>query len=439
MSELLGRSFLRALFHAGQRYLRAPAGDGSIEDAVSALVGAAEVLTAGRDEVVLTIQDDAFFLGTDMLPHASLEFNGMLRDMQARRIESVTVLSGATRDDLADLAALVSGHRTDIPAEGTVRLNERPHRSDELEVRPVSDLRRSYADSLDTLRSVSREGRLHLSDVTGVVEGFLDGGAADAGSSLLMATIHNHDEMTFYHSVNVCLLSLAMGRFAGLHREQLVDLGVGALLHDIGRVVIDESALHNPGRLTNEDWAQVRLHPQEGALAIMAATGRGQELAAAVALEHHVRMDGTGYPDMGGRRPHLYSRIVAIADAYDAITSYRPYRPARTPNEALRVLLEGAGTAHDGDLLRVFIEMMGIYPPGSLLRLTDDRVVMVTANDDGARLGVEVRAADGTLSDDPVVVSLDDVDVAAQLLPDEAAVDPGSLLEAVEQTDRAER
>lgn len=439
MSELLGRSFLRALFHAGQRYLRAPSGDASIDDAVSALMGAAEVLTAGRDEAVLTVSQDAFYLETLMLPHASLEFNGMLRDMQQRRIESVTILPGATREDLADLAALVSGHSTDIPAEGTVRLNERPHRPGELEDKPVSELRRTYADSLDTLRSVSREGRLHLADVTGVVEGFLDGGGADAGSSLLMATIHNHDEMTFYHSVNVCLLSLATGRFAGLSRHHLVQLGVGALLHDIGRVVIDESALNNPGRLTNEDWAQVRLHPQEGALAIMAATGHGQEIAAAVALEHHLRADGSGYPDLGGRKPHLFSRIVAIADAYDAITSYRPYRPARTPNEALRVLLEGAGTVHDGDLLRVFIEMMGIYPPGSLLRLADGRVVMVTSNEGGSRTGVEVRGSDGALSDPPVVIDLDEAEVAAQLLPDEAAVDPGSLLETVEQGDRAER
>src|SRR3972149_6534092 len=106
---------------------------------------------------------------------------------------------------------------------------------------------------------------------------------------------------------------------------------------------------------------------------IMAASGPGQELAAAVALEHHVRVDGGGYPSLKGRRPALFSRMVAIVDAYDAITSYRPYRPARTPNEALRVLLDGAGTIHDPDVLRLFIEMMGHYPPGSLLRLAPGR------------------------------------------------------------------
>lgn len=438
MSELLGKSFLRALSHAGHQMER-NATDSGIEDAVTALQSAAEVLTAGSGEAVLSVVGDAFYLGRKMLAHASTEFDAMLRDFKERRIDSVTILSGATRNDLSDLAALVAGLSDDLPAEQTVRLNDRHMRPSDLEVRPMHGLRRSYSFSLDTLRGVSRDGSLHLGGVMEAVDEFIDGGAVDAGSSLLLSTVQNHDEVTYYHSVNVCLLSMALGRFAGFDREQLRLLGLGALLHDIGRVIVDEAALHNPGRLSNEDWAQVRLHPQEGAATIMAAAGTGQEIAAVVALEHHVRLDGSGYPDLGGKVPHLFSRVVAIADSYDAITSYRPYRPARTPNEALRVLLEGAGHKYDADLLRLFIQMTGEYPPGSLLRLADGRIAMVTEAGEGVRGGLVVCSADGETLETPELVDLIDVEITAQVLPEEAGVDPGSLLESVEHDTRARR
>jgi len=438
MSELLGRTFLRALSHVGQRIRRA--GDEDLKEAaITALADAAEVLTAGPGEAVISIAADAFYLDRQMLANASTEFHTLLTSMKQRKIDSVTIQKGATRRDLADLAALVAGLSTDLPAEGTIRINERTMSTSDLDIRPMSGLRRTYAESLDTLRGVSTSRTLQLGEVLDVVDGFIAGGATDAGSSLLMATVQNHDEITYYHSVNVCLLSMALGRFVGLSKEQIRLLGLGSLLHDIGRVVVDEAALLREGRLSNEDWAQVRLHPQEGALAIMAASGPGQEFAAAVALEHHARMDGGGYPDLHGRRPSLFSRIVAIIDAYDAITSHRPYRPARTPNEALHVLLGGAGKAHDADLLRLFIEMMGHYPPGSLLRLPGGEVVMVIPSDDPAGSAVVVRERDGTAVERPRPIPFAPGDVVAQLLPDEAGVDPGSLLEVLEQGEHAGR
>lgn len=438
MSELVGMSFLRALFHAGQQMV-AGTSESGMEDAITALESAAEVLTAGSGEVVLSVVGDAFYLDRKMLAHASTEFDAVLRDMKKRKIDSVTIYAGASRRDLGDLAALVAGVSDDLPAERTVRLNERTLRPSDLEVRPMHGLRRSYAFSLDTLRGVSREGSLHLGGVMEAVDEFIDGGAADPASSLLLSTVQNHDEVTYYHSVNVCLLSMALGRFAGFDLEQTRLLGLAALLHDVGRVIADEPTLHSSGRLTNEDWARVRLHPQDGAATIMAASGTGQEVAAVVALEHHVRLDGSGYPELGGKMPHLFSRIVAIADTYDAITSFRPYRPARTPNEALRVLLEGAGRKYDADLLRLFIQMTGEYPPGSLLRLEDDRIALVTEAADGARGGLIVRDAAGELLETPEAVDLGGIPIAAQILPEEAGVEPGSLLEAMEHDPTPQR
>ncbi|MBN2114596.1 MAG: HD domain-containing protein [Acidimicrobiia bacterium] len=432
MSELVARGFLRALFHAGQCLLRHPPTHDAVEDAITALQRAAEVLTSGQPEVCLTVGKEAFFLGPRLLPHASIEFHGMRRDLQQRGIDSITVLRGASRRDLTDLAAVAAGHGADLPVGGTVRLNERPVAFAQLETRPLSGLRRTYAASLDALRAVSSGRRLELEKVAGAVDGFLQGGAADAGPSLMLATLHNHDEAMFYHSVNVCLLSLALGRAAGLGDDELRRLGMGALLIDIGRVVLDDPALRLPGRLSNEDWGLVRLHPQEGALAILAATGPGQEIAAQIVLEHHVRFDGGGYPDLEGRRPHFFSRLVAVADTYDAVTGHRPHRPARTPQQATAILLRGAGEAYDPDIVEAFNRMMGLYPPGSLLRLEGGEVVMVTAAAGGDRRAMVVRDREGALLEVPEPVDLAGSRVAEVLLPDEVGVPPASLLEVAE-------
>ena len=430
MSELLGKNFLQALANAFRSVANADS-DAGVNDAVTALQDAVEVLVIGSGEATLFIGEDAFYLDRKMLAHASTEFDAMLSELHDRKIDSITVTRGANPSDLADLAALVAGVSDDLPVGGTVRLNENQPSSSELEVRPLHELRRPYSFSLDTLREVSRYGSLHLDGVMEAVDDLMEGGAADASSSMLLATVQNHHEVTYYHSVNVCLLSMALGRFAGFERDQVRILGLAALLHDVGRVVVDEAALRNPGRLGNEEWAQVRLHPQEGAATIMAASGVGQEIAAIVALEHHIRVDGSGYPELSGSEPHLFSRMVAIADSYDAITSFRPYRPARTPNEALRVLLEGAGTAYDTDLIRLFIQMTGEYPPGSLLRIGDGRVAMVTDSSDGKCLGLVVQSADGEVLTDPEPIDLSDVELLSQLITEEAGVDPDSLLESM--------
>jgi len=437
MKELMGRNLLRALSNAVHRLDRGD-GDESIDDAIAALLDAAEVLVAGTDEAVLSIVSDSFYLGRHMLAHATTEFDALLSDCQERQIDSVTFVKGVTRDDLRDLAGLVAGVSHDLPSGGTVLMNDHRLRPSDLEIRPMHDLRRSYAFSLDALRGV-RDGALHLDGVMEAVDELIAGGGAEAHSSMLLATVQNHDEITFYHSVNVSLMSMALGRFAGFDGDQVRLLGLSALLHDVGRVVVDEAALRNPGRLSNEDWAQVRLHPQEGAATILAATGHGREVAAAVALEHHRRLDGGGYPDLGTKQPHLFSRIVAIADAYDAITSHRPYRPARTPNEALRVLLQGAGSAYDADVLRLFIQMTGEYPPGSLLLVDDGTVVMVVDATADARRGLVVRSADGEILEEPSPIDLGGITIRSQVMPEEAGVDPGALLESVEQSEPADR
>jgi hypothetical protein len=128
----------------------------------------------------------------------------------------------------------------------------------------------------------------------------------------------------------------------------------------------------------------------------------------------------------------MLSRLVAVADAYGAITSHRPHRPARPPHEACAILVRGAGTAYDPDVVEAFNRMMGLYPPGSLLRMESGEVVMVTASAGGARRAMMVRDPAGTLLDVPEPVDLAGRRVTEALLPDDVGVPPASLLEASE-------
>ena len=428
MNEFPVRSFLTALSHAGERMRHHPSGHSSVEDAVTALMEAAEVLTVSDREVALTISGGAVYLGPEMLPHVTVGFNGMISEMRRLGIDSITLFHDADRQDLVDLAAVMGGVSNDLPIGGTVRLNERPLAGSDLQVVPMSELRSTYAASLETLRGVPAGGRLELQKVAGVIEGFL---GKPAAHSLMLATLRNYDEATFYHSVNVCVLTLTLGGTLSFDDDALRYLGAAALLHDLGRVLLGEVALTKQGSLTAEEWAQVRLHPQEGAEAILAASGAGHEVAASVALEHHVRVDGEGYPDLGGRTPHLFSRLVAVADAYDAITSRRPHRPARTPHDAMQILADDAGKAFDSDVVAAFAHMMGEYPPGSLLRIGSGEVVMVTGSGSSSSALI-VNDSTGHRLEAPEPVELADREIVGPVLADEAGIEPAEMLEAVE-------
>ncbi|NQV06594.1 HD domain-containing protein [bacterium] len=425
MSEFRARGFLRALYHTAQLW-SVDTSPKQLDDAIGAMSRAADLLTAAGPATI-GVQTGALYLDDVMLPHASTEFSGLVHRLCDQGVHSITLFPGTTAADLRDLAGLTGGSARDLPADGTALLNERiPVDFENVE---MSGLRRSYVDSLDALRTVTNNRSVETDRAGEVVDGLLAGSDADPASSLMLATIHNYDEGTYFHSVNVCLLSLAVGRALGLEHDDLRALGVGALLHDVGRVIIMDPGLGNPNRLSNEEWSEVRRHPQEGAQAILVAGGRDHEVAAAVALDHHRHVSGQGYPDLGDRQPHPFARIVAVADTYDAITSHRPHRAARAPQEALRAILDDSGTVFDPDIAGVFVRMLGVYPPGSVLRLSSGEVVIVVGEGPEGIKALRVRDVAGRPIDEPEAIDVQAASVVAQLPSDDAGVDPASLFE----------
>jgi HD-GYP domain-containing protein (c-di-GMP phosphodiesterase class II) len=445
VNERLPAGFLKTLRRLVRQVGLFPPGHPLTDEATMATLQAADDLMATDGEVVITVLDNAFYHNRTMLPHTSLEYHVLMREMQARSVESIKLVRPVSAQDLIDVASFIGGTSDDLPVDGTVLLNEVFLTPGDMEAASSMDpLRASYRGSLDALRVVTgtmaSQGTFELSGVVEAVEGLFETSVSHGNASLLLSTVKSHDEYTFFHSVNACILALAVGRMIGVDKEQLIPVGVGAVLHDIGKVAVSTAVLNYPGRLSDGQWKEITIHPQEGALAIMAAGGRGSEIAATVAFEHHARYDGTGYPRVTrDGRPHVFSRVVSIADTYDAITTRRSYRRAETPHRSLQILLSAAGAHYDPDLVRVFIRMMGLYPPGSILERTDGSVVVVTApaEDVGAPIdALLVRdTAQVEIDAEPVVV--DPGTVVGQLLPQAVGIDPASLLERLAETGSA--
>ncbi len=200
-----------------------------------------------------------------------------------------------------------------------------------------------------------------------------------------LTAIKNFDEYTFAHSVNVCILSVSLGARLGLSKGKLSELGFAALFHDIGKVRLPLNILNKPGELNEEEWTEVRKHPVFGVKTLLSkrSIDRFSTRAMVVSFEHHLKLDHTGYPPLSFKKDlNLCSRIVTIADVYDSITSGRVYtKTPLTPDEALRKMLQDEGKAFDPVLLKVFINMLGIYPVGSVVILDTGEVgVVMKAN-----------------------------------------------------------
>lgn len=195
----------------------------------------------------------------------------------------------------------------------------------------------------------------------------------DESFFLGMASIKNYDEYTFNHSVNVAIYSLAIGRRLGFSRRTLTELGITALLHDIGKSKIPKTILNKPGSLDEMEWEVMKKHPVEGVEIVLNLKQLGAINPETVfgIFEHHLKNNLSGYPKLFKKKEmSLFGQIIQITDAYDAITTPRIYKKtSSTPEQALAIMLRDRGTHFDPILLKIFIGLVGTYPIGSLVLL----------------------------------------------------------------------
>lgn len=242
--------------------------------------------------------------------------------------------------------------------------------------------RQVYADALQVVMDAFREvrlGRIPQTERTRrVVLEMTEYLLRDPAGMIGLALLQNYDETTFNHSVSVCILSLALGDALKLRGVQLAELGIGALLHDLGKTRVPVEILRKPDVLTPREFEEIKKHPGAGAEIVARMDQITQDSVLAV-LEHHMKFDRTGYPRLPEvEELSLQGRIVAIADCYAAVTSLRAYRPPLQPPEAVGLIRSLAGTDLDPDLVKIFVDLMGIHPVGSFVRLDTNELAIVS-------------------------------------------------------------
>ncbi|GAB4228676.1 MAG: HD domain-containing protein [Deltaproteobacteria bacterium] len=202
--------------------------------------------------------------------------------------------------------------------------------------------------------------------------------ARNRDAMLALTLIKNFDEYTYNHSVNVSILSLAVAETLGLGDGDRVGVGVAGLLHDVGKTQLALDLIRKPGTLTVEEFEEIKKHPEEG-YAILGKMTYIQEGTRYIVREHHMRFDRTGYPRPEPEyRMNPYSQVIAVADCYDALTTMRSYQKARTPQQALEIMRKLAGKSLDPDLVRLMERSLGVYPVGTMVRLSTMEVGVVT-------------------------------------------------------------
>jgi len=229
--------------------------------------------------------------------------------------------------------------------------------------------------------------------------------SADRSMLINMADLKAHDDYTYYHSVSVATLSILLGISANMNRTALYKLGMGALMHDIGKVFISRDLLNKPSTLTTEEFEKMKLHSSFGYDYLREQWGGPVESVVAV-LTHHERYDGGGYPFglMGDKQP-LEGKIIALSDVYDAMTSDRAYHSALPPSEAIEHIMGNSGILFDPQVVRAFMNRVVPYPVGSRVRLSNGLTAIVVATNKESLMRPKVKP----INIDKQEVRVDDV------------------------------
>ncbi len=430
------RDLVRTLAVAHTNASLYPTSHPSVVQALADFVGVLRALAAfGFDEVTINIYKGTVFVENQIFSEESVTYSKLVEELLARGISAVTFTSMTTPDETAVLVELVEQEGiTDIEAarsflEGrgvtaitvaeTTTLEDSGNEQRNREVRAKA--RESYDAGIGAMRDVEMQAKLgralEVGPLQRVVESMLDNLLQDPAAVLGLTAIKGHDDYTLNHSINVCILAISLGSALGLDKEEIRSLGLAGLLYDIGKVRIPEEILTKAGPLTAEEWSLVKRHSEEGA-DLLKRLQLQDKMPMIVAFEHHQRHDMLGYPETSGTEQHIFSKIVAVCDAYDAMTTTRPFRREIRPDKALAVLMQGRGKAYEPSITKALVAMLGIYPMGAVVILDDGATAVVyrVNNDDLLHPRVKVLIdASGRWLETPDVLDLRLVDTTTGL------------------------
>jgi HD-GYP domain-containing protein (c-di-GMP phosphodiesterase class II) len=440
-----GRGFLLALYTALRSLKLYPVENATVQKALDDLDAAGRALLQVEDDIELRLAGDFIFVNATRLRleldnYAS--FSHILTMLRAFEIGGLRVLPTISRREwqifLSVLLSLSerpdAGDRFDelearlgqAKVQGLLIERATIHEQDEASEEQREAAKRVYSQGVAVTKDVIAGVRLgrtgSVKKVKRAVQLIVDQVLNNETSLVGLTTIRDYDEYTFTHSVNVCIFSVALGKKLGLSRLQLYDLGMTALLHDVGKARVPLGILHKTTGLDEGEWRVMQGHPWLGALSLFHLKTHDEVpfRTILVAHEHHMKTDLTGYPKaVRPRKLHIFSRIVAVADGFDAATTRRSYQTVPIePDQVLREMLENPKRGYDGLLVKALVNLIGVYPVGTCVILDTFEIGVVAAPDpDGQQLNrplvrVAVDVNGGTVPPPGTLVNLSDKDDA---------------------------
>ncbi len=391
-----------------------------------------------RPEATFSIVENELYLGQMALVEDTLSLRQFMSEFEKRKINSLTFLAAVTREELAAFiqllgresgdgcdSALVAGKMKEknisniqlgalIKVENAESQESGSREEMKFDAAARNKAQGTFFGSIDVIKQVmhnveNRQG-FALNNVRQVVTDITSAINNNDKYLLGLTTMKNFDEYTFNHSVNVAILSLYLGKLLGLDLEQLHLLGEAAMLHDVGKVRIPKEILNKQGKLTPAEWKIMESHSVEGA-EVLSQTPGISELSLVVAFEHHLRYDLSGYPQVRKlKETNLLARLVTICDVYDAATSLRVYHAPALPASIIGLIISKKGSFFDPVLAKAFVQLMGVYPVGSLVRLDNNELAVVYANNLSNILRPKViLVKQQAAGQDPVIVNLEEI------------------------------
>jgi len=381
----------------------------NFQDQLRHLMGAMEEPLRRQGRLVVQIRRNAFFINFTRVRVNYSDFHinrSLLAEFGRREIGTLKFSEGLEAAELSRFIAFLSGqdpHQSILFESFHEAFTAQDFRHIEAEKAETLDFNatkdkqnrlaaQTYFLGIAHLKELSKtEERVSSFHVTKLWIQTIFNHLTDDESFLYgLTNIKNHDEYTLNHSVNVCILSMALGRRLGLSNRELMELGIGAFLHDLGKIEIPDAILNKPANLTAEEKKLMDQHARFGAAHLLRIQGdRGfSGRALAVAFEHHYKANKDNWsPYRKKNNINLFSRIVKITDYFDAITTKRVYRPrAFTREEALNIMIQNKDAEFDPLIFKVFVAMIGVYPIGSLVIMDTGEIGIVTESNPHASM-----------------------------------------------------
>ena len=420
---------------------------------LEALLDALQQLFADDEAVAIGVVGGELVVADTPLPKAASTLGELLRRLQSGGIERITFKKGVTVDELGRFVRAVAASTHRASAEPDDALPQLPHisvgrigsdvRSGGI-AQDIATIQRLYTDASQSAENVwesaKTEGQPELTAARNTVEGLADTITENRTALVALTAMKSYDNYTFTHMVNVSILTMAQARSIGIDGKMLREFGLSALMHDIGKVRTPLEILNKTSQLTDDEFSVMKRHVVDGA-EILRQTPEMPILAPTVAFEHHLRLNGMGYPAVKRPTLNLGTMLCSIADVYDAMRSQRSYQQAFPTDRILAVLKRNEGGEFDQNLVRRFVQLIGIYPPGTLVRLSSQEVAVVLKvhapdpyrpkvrlllDPEGNALGTPIERNLWEMDSDDM--DAPEVKIEAPLDPGEYAIDPLSFL-----------